>query len=143
MSSTLTLGSGVTIDTSALGPDASVYWIAPGTGDAVTLGPNADFQGNILANGSIIFDPGATDGCGRALSHTAVTFAGVGTTAESGEGSPDPNQVGGGCTGNLGTTGGLNGGGPGPGPVSTPEPGMFALLSSGLALGLLKLRKLR
>lgn len=143
MSSTLTLGSGVTIDTSALGPDASVYWVAPSTADAVTLGPNADFEGNILANGSIIFDAGATVGCGRALSHTAVTFAGVGTTAESGEGSPDPNQVGGGCTGNLGTTGGLNGGGgPGPGPVSTPEPGTLALLSSGL-LGMvfLTLRK--
>jgi hypothetical protein len=134
MSSTLTLGSGVTIDTSALGPDASLYWVAPSTGDAVTLGPNADAQGNFLAQGSIIFDPGATVGCGRVLSHTAVTFAGVGTTAEPGEGAPDPNQVGGGCTGNLANSGGLNGGGPGPGPV--PEPGTLALLSSGLLLGM-------
>jgi hypothetical protein len=141
MSSTLTLGSGVTIDTSALGPDASLYWVAPSTGDAVTLGPNADAAGNFLAQGSIIFDPGATVGCGRALSHTAVTFAGVGTTAESGEGAADPNQVGGGCTGALASSGGLNGGGQGPGPV--PEPGTLALLSSGLALGFLKRRKLR
>jgi hypothetical protein len=144
MSSTLTLGSGVTVDTSGLGAGSSLYWLAPGTTTAVTLGPNADFQGNILTNGSIIFDPGATVGCGRALSQNKlVSFAGVGTTKEAGEAAVEPNQVGGGCLGLLANSGGLNGGGPGPGPVSTPEPGTFALLSSGLAIGLLKLRKLR
>jgi type VI secretion system secreted protein VgrG len=141
---TLTLASGVTIDTSALDATSSVYWLAPDGTTAVTLGDNADFQGNILANGSIIFDPGATVGCGRALSQNKlVSFAGVGTSKETGEGAPDPNLVGGGCTGNLVNSGGLNGGGPGPGPVSTPEPSTFALLSSGLAIALVALRKSR
>jgi hypothetical protein len=141
---TLTLDSGVTIDTSALDATSSVYWVALDPTTAVTLGPNADAEGNFLTNGSIIFDPGATVGCGRALSENKlVSFAGVGTTVETGESAADPNQVGGGCTGNLAGSGGLNGGGPGPGPVSTPEPGTFALLLSGLALGFLKRRKSR
>ena len=71
MSSTLTLGTDVTIDTSAVGAGSSAYWVTPSTGTAVTLGPNADFEGNILASGAIAFDPGATDGCGRALSENA------------------------------------------------------------------------
>ena len=133
MSSTLTLGTDVTIDTSAVGAGSSAYWVTPSTGTAVTLGPNADFEGNILASGAIAFDPGATDGCGRALSENGlVSFAGQGTVVEPGEGSLEANQVGGGCTGNLAGSGGLNGGGTGPGPVSTPEPGTLALLSSGL-----------
>ena len=61
-----------------------------------------------------------------------MSFAGQGTVVEPGEGSLEANQVGGGCTGNLAGSGGLNGGGTGPGPVSTPEPGTLALLSSGL-----------
>jgi hypothetical protein len=144
---TLTLASGVTIDTSALNASSSVYWLAPDGTTAVTLGNNADFQGNILANGSIIFDPGATVGCGRALSQNKlVSFAGVGTTKETGEGAPDPNLVGGGCTGNLAGSGGLNGGGPGPGPVSnTPEPGTLLLLGTGIAglVGTARMRRTR
>lgn len=143
MSSTLTLGTDVTIDTSALGAGSSVYWVTPSTGTAVTLGPNADAEGNFLASGAIVFDPGATVGCGRALSENGlVSFAGQGTVAETGEGSLDANQVGGGCSGVLASSGGLNGGGPGPGPVSTPEPGTFVLLLAGLpAIGLLMYRK--
>jgi len=141
MSSTLTLGPGVTIDIGGLGAGSSLYWLAPGATTAVTLGTNADFQGNILANGSIIFDPGATDGCGRALSQNKiVSFAGVGTTVETGESAVEANQVGGGCLGVLANSDSLNGGS---GPVSAPEPGTLTLLSSGLAIGLLKLRKLR
>src|ERR1700674_479042 len=108
MSSTLTLDSGVTVDTSGLGAGSSVYWLAPSDTTAVTLGPNADFQGNILANGAIIFDAGATDGCGRALSqHKLVSFAGVGTTIEPDVLVAEPNQVGGGCSGSLANSGGL------------------------------------
>jgi type VI secretion system secreted protein VgrG len=145
MSSTLTLGTDVTINTSALGAGSSLYWVAPSTGTAVTLGPNADAEGNFLASGAIVFDPGATVGCGRALSENGlVSFAGQGTVAEPSEGSLDANQVGGGCTGNLANSGGLNGGGPGPGPVPAPEPGTLALLSSGLlAMAFLAFRKSR
>jgi hypothetical protein len=143
MSSSLTTGSGTTLDTSGLGAGSSVYWVAQ-AGSFITLGVNTDWAGNLLSPSAITFDLGAQDPCGRALAKTLVHFDGVGTTTETGEGAVEPNLVGGaGCTGNLAGSGGLNGGGPGPGPVSTPEPGTFALLSSGLALGLLTLRKLR
>jgi hypothetical protein len=143
MSSSLTTGSGTTLDTSGLGAGSSVYWVAQ-AGSFITLGVNTDWAGNLLSPSAITFDLGAQDPCGRALAKTLVHFDGVGTTKETNEGAVEPNLVGGaGCTGNLAGSGGLNGGGPGPGPVSTPEPGTFALLSSGLAIALLKLRKLR
>jgi hypothetical protein len=138
MSSTLTLASGVKVDVSALDATSGVYWLAPDPTTAVTLGVDAAFAGNILTNGSIVFDMGAQDGCGRALSQNKlVSFAGADPATIDGR----PNLVGGGCSGALADSGGLNGGGPGPGPV--PEPGTFALLSAGLAIGLLMLRKLR
>ena len=95
MSSALVTGSGATVDVSALGAASSVFWIVR---SSATLGPNTDFAGNILALTSIGFDPGATDLCGRALARNgSVTFAGVGTTVESGESTADANQVGGKC----------------------------------------------
>lgn len=120
MSSSLVTGSGTTVDVSSLGAGDSVYWIVR---SSATLGDNADFAGNILALTSITFDPGATDLCGRALARNGlVSFAGVGTTPETGEGAVEPNQVGGGCS----VSGGLNGGGS---PV--PEPATLSLLSLG------------
>jgi hypothetical protein len=129
MSSSLITASGTTVDTSTLGPDASVYWIVQ---SAATLGDNTDFEGNILALDQIAFDPGAQDPCGRALSKTAgVTFAGVGTTIETGQSAVEPNLVSIGCGNTTATTGGgFNGGGGTP--VSTPEPGTLVLLSSGV-----------
>jgi hypothetical protein len=132
MSSSLITGSSATVNLIGFGPDNSVYWIVP---SFTTLGDSTAFAGNILAHDLIAFDPGAQDLCGRALSQTSgVTFAGAAPATTVGR----PNLVGGGC----GSSGGLNGG-PGPSPVPTPEPSMFALLSSGLAIGLLKLLKLR
>jgi hypothetical protein len=135
MSSTLEIGSGTTVDVSKVGAGSSVYWIVPGT--AAELGSNTDFAGNILAYGLVAFDPGATDLCGRAFSQAAgVTFAGVGTTIETGESAVEANQVGGGC--GLGSGGGLNGlggTGGGGGGTPTPEPGTLSLLAlfSGIA----------
>jgi hypothetical protein len=130
MSSTLEIGSGTTVDVSKVGAGSSVYWIVPGT--AAELGSNTDFAGNILAYGLVAFDPGATDLCGRAFSQAAgVTFAGVGTTIETGESAVEANQVGGGC--GLGSGGGLNGLGGTGGGTSTPEPGTLSLLALGLS----------
>jgi hypothetical protein len=136
MSSSLIAGSGTTVDTSTLGPNASVYWIV---NSAATLGPNADFAGNILALDQIAFDPGAQDPCGRALSKTAgVTFAGVGVTVESDASALEPNLVSIGCGNAVGTTGGgLNGGGGTT--VTAAEPSTLALLPFGL-FGIIALR---
>jgi hypothetical protein len=124
MSSSLITGVGTTVDVSSLGPTASVFWVVR---SSATLGDNADFAGNILALTSIAFDPGATDLCGRALARNGlVSFAGVGTAKETGEGAVEPNQVGGGCF----ASGSLNGG-PGPGPA-VPEPATLTLLGIGL-----------
>ena len=148
MSSSLITGSSATVNVSSLGAGNSVYWIVP---SAATLGDQTVFAGNILALAQIAFDPGAQDPCGRALSRTAgVTFAGASPATTTGV----PNVVGGSCaTGNVvGTgsngivTGGTSGGGlnGGNGPVPTPEPGTFALLSSGLlAMVFLTFRKSR
>ena len=124
MNDTLITGAGTTVDVSTLGPTASVFWVVR---SSATLGPNADFAGNIVALTSISFDPGATDLCGRALARNGkVEFAGVGTTIEPDVLAVEPNQVGGGCLG----SGSLNGG-PGPGPA-VPEPATLTLLGIGL-----------
>jgi len=135
MSSSLTTGSGSTVDVSGLGAGSAVYWVLQSSG-AAELGANTDFEGNLLSPTAITFDAGATIDCGRALAKTLVHFDGVGTAAETGESTPDPNRVGGGgCTGNLADTGALNGGGPGPGTGggTVPEPGTLLLLSFGFA----------
>jgi hypothetical protein len=146
MSSSLITGSGTTLDTSLLGAGSSVYWVAQ-AGSAITLGDNTDWAGNLLSPSAITFNPGATDDCGRALGETLVHFDGVGTAMETLESAVEPNRVGGaGCTGNLAGSGGLNGGGTGPGgsPPAVPEPGTLALLSSGLlAMVFLTFRKSR
>ena len=144
MSSSLNADSASTVDISHLGAGSSVYWLVPTS--TATLGANTDFAGNILSGSSIIFDPGATDLCGRALAKAAVTFAGVGTTKETGESAVEANQVGGSCfLGNVsGTTGGGSGGGlnggTGGGGTGVPEPATYVLLSAGI-LCIILLRK--
>jgi Ice-binding-like len=124
MSTTLTLQPDVTVNVSALDATSSVYWLAPDSTTAVTLGINDDMEGNMLANGAIIFDTGATVGCGRALSQNKlVSFAGQDPT------SLEENLLGGGCTGSLANSNGLSGG-----TVVTPEPGTFGLFGAGLGL---------
>jgi Ice-binding-like len=139
----LTTDSGSSVLVSGTGTGAGLYWQV---GSKATLGSGSSLLGNFLAGTAIEFDPGAQITCGRAFGKAEVTFAGnLGATV-----SGTPNQVGfAGCNGfNSGTIipGGLGGKdtvGGGTGGAAVPEPGTFALLSSGLALGLLKLRKQR
>lgn len=125
---TLTTGSGSAVDVINSGSGAGVYWVA---GSSATLGTTTSFEGNILATDSITLDTGATDGCGRVLASTgAVTM--------------DNNTISIGCAGTYGSgTNGFSGAGSGT-VTTTPEPSTFALVLSGLlAIGFLKLRKLR
>jgi hypothetical protein len=139
----LTTGTGSSVLVNGTGTGAGVYFQV---GSQATLGQDSVLQGNFLAGTAIAFAPGAQITCGRAFTDTAagtaVTFAGGSPTPQNNLVSVGP------CT--NGSTSGLNGGTlvtpPGGGPpvvVPTPEPGTFALLSSGLALGFLKRRKLR
>jgi len=64
MTSTLTTSSNSVVDVTGLSPGDSVFWVVE---SSATLGNNTAFEGNILANTSITFNPGATDLCGRAL----------------------------------------------------------------------------
>jgi len=144
------IGSGLTTDslshvvvTGTGAASAGVYWVI-GTGGqtgGATLGSNSTFQGNILADSFVTLDPGAQITCGRAFADTLVHFDGQGTTAPFPE-----NAVNSGLCASGSPNGNNNGvitpgGGVGPG-TPVPEPGTLALLSSGLALGFLKRRKL-
>jgi hypothetical protein len=137
MSSTLITAPDSTIDVSALQPSDSIFWVVD---SSATLGDNTVFEGNILAHTSITFDPGATDLCGRALAETAlVHFAGQGTASPFTE-----NQVSIGCTETTTSAGSNNGFDNTAASTSVPEPGTFALLSSGLlAMVFLAFRKSR
>jgi Ice-binding-like/PEP-CTERM motif len=142
--SALNTASSSVINVTNTGSGAGVYWVLPTTSGSATLGSNSVFAGNILANISITAGTNVTDPCGRLLTQTAsVTLAGTDT-------------IGIGCSGALAGSNGLSGGGtitispagvpvvtPLP-PVSTPEPGTFALLSFGLfAMLFLTFRKSR
>ncbi|HVS90247.1 MAG TPA: ice-binding family protein [Candidatus Acidoferrum sp.] len=90
---------------------------------AATLGTTTTFLGTIISNAGIVLQTGATMGCGRAISLAAsVTL--------------DTNNISNGCL--VSSSGTVTP----PTPISAPEPGTFGLLSVGLAIGLLKLRKL-
>jgi len=124
--STLITAPNSVINVSGLSPSDSLFWVVE---SSATLGDNTVFEGNILALTSISFDPGATDGCGRALArNAAVTFAGQDAT------SLIENQISIGCTNTSGAGGeGFNGvDTTNTSPVAAPEPGTFVLLLSGL-----------
>jgi len=118
-SSTLVTGSNSVvqfINAPSVGFNPGVYW---NVGSSATLGTNSTFQGNILAEISVGLTTGAIIGCGRALADTgAVTM--------------DTNTISTGCNGSLSVSSGGVVIGPGGTPLATPEPGTFALLSSGL-----------
>jgi hypothetical protein len=138
-------GSKVIIENADAG--AGLFWDVR---SSATIDTTTSFEGNILALTAITLNNSATIGCGRALAQNAAV-------------KMNTNTIGGGCSGSLTGSSGLGGGltvRSGPGGVVTvggggispvtgtipgtiPEPGTFGLLSFGLALGLLKLRKLR
>jgi len=123
ISSSLTTSPGSLVDVSHLSPTDSLFWIV---GSTATLGNSTMFEGNILALTDIIFDPGATDPCGRALAQNGkVTFAGQDPTTLT------ENQVSLTCSGNLAGSNGLAGGTSSGGGTSVPEPGTWLLLGLG------------
>ncbi len=131
--SSLTAQAGSTVNLINAGSNVGVYWVETAS---ASLLAGSTFVGNILATTSITLGQGATITCGSALANTGtVTMIN--------------NTISNGCNGGAMITSGGTvvgvGGGPAPGPGTTPvsEPGTFALLSSGLAVSLLALRKLR
>lgn len=134
--SALTAQAGSVVNLINAGSNVGVYWVTQAAGAQLLAG--ATFVGNILANTSITLGQGATITCGSALANTG-TVTMINNTITNG------------CQGSLMITpggtvvAGTGGTLPGPGspPVSTPEPGTFALLGSGLAISLLKVCKLR
>jgi hypothetical protein len=134
--SSLTAQAGSVVNLINAGSNVGVYWV---TTASASILAGASFVGNILAHTSITLGQGATITCGSALANTG-TVTMINNTITNG------------CQGSLAITpggtvvtviGGTTPPPPGTPPVVTPEPGTFALLSSGLALGLLKLRKSR
>src|SRR6202521_1186099 len=132
--SSLTAQAGSVVNLINAGSNVGVYWVT--TASASVLA-GANFVGNILATTSITLGQGATITCGSALANTG-TVTMINNTITNG------------CQGSIMITpggtvvGGPGGGGvPGPGtpPTSVPEPGIFALLSAGLAIGLLSCAK--
>ena len=134
LAAALTTGSGSIV--SVIGGNASteVYFLV---GSQATLGPGSTFAGNILAGTSVVFDSTAKIECGRAFARTAsVTMIDnllSDTCAAAGLGTL-PSDF-----GSLSFSGGTSGGGIQP----IPEPGTLTLLSMGLGVGFLWLRKFR
>lgn len=130
IASSLTTASASTVQVINAGsPGAFGGGITWAVTSAATLGTTTTFLGTIIAQAGVVLQTGATIGCGRAISLTAsVTL--------------DTNVLSNTCTVSAGTGGGGGTITP-PGPLAVPEPGTLALLSSGLAIGLLKRRKLR
>ena len=119
--STLTTASGSSVVLQGWNPTDSVYWAV---GSSATLGSTTSFQGNLISLTDDSLVTKAKDGCGSII-------------ALNGQVSLQMNTIATGCNAATAT---IVGGTP---PGTVPEPGTFALLSSGLALGFLKRRKLR
>ncbi len=137
------VGSSLTAETGSVvqlihntGTNVGVYWVEPTASASLLAG--SMFVGNILAHSDITLGSAVTITCGSALANIGQVTMIHDTISTGCNGFPFISSSG-------TVTGGPNGIGPvpGPGTAPVPEPGTFALLSSGLALGLLTLRKLR
>jgi type VI secretion system secreted protein VgrG len=130
---TLTANSGSKVLITNAGANDNVIWLV---GSSATIGTGVAFDGYIIANTELVaMQTGATDGCGSVTSLQAAvtldtnTISRTCTISTGGGGMPPAGTVIPTVTGNTTTI--------------TPEPGTLALLSSGLAIGFLKRRKLR
>jgi hypothetical protein len=132
--STLTTGSGSSVVIENANSTDNVFWQI---GSSATLGTTTAFAGNIIALTSVTLDTGATDLCGSVIARNGAVTMDQNTISNTCQ-FTGGEMIGGGTGGGPGVPGG--GGGSG---GTVPEPGTLALLSSGLAIGLLKLRKLR
>jgi hypothetical protein len=139
---TAAVGSNVVLENQGSMPSTDgVYWVES-AGGAVLDG--STFVGNDLAYSSVTMTAGEDITCGSALANTGdVTF--INDTITTGCNSlyfSGPGSTGAVITTNGGAT--TTTPGAGSAPVATPEPGTFALLSSGLlGLGFLAFRKSR
>ena len=109
--SLLTTASGSSVIIEGAGTDDNVYWEV----DTAALGTTTAFVGNIIAQTSISLANGATINCGSAIALTGAVTMIDNTISTCG-------------TGSSGGTGGTGGGGVN----TTPEPGTFGLLATGI-----------
>jgi len=117
--STLTTASGSSVVIEGAGTGDNVYWHV---GSSATLGTTTAFIGDIIANTSITLNTGVTITCGDAialtgavtLDHNTISTCAGGTNGTGGSGG----------TGGTGVAGGVIN--------TTPEPGTFGLLATGI-----------
>ena len=132
LANALTTASGSAVHVINGNSGTEVYWVL---GSSATLGSGSSFAGNILAYSSVSLDATAKIDCGRAFARTEAV-------------SLIDNVVSDNCSAQgFGTGrsdfGSLGFSGADAGPASVPEPGTLGLLSIGLGLGFLSLRKFR
>ena len=138
----LTTASNSSVDVLNGDAGSGVYWLlgvtgGSGTGSA-TLGSSTTFAGNILALDSISLDSTAKIECGRAIALNAAVTMITNTISDTCTSTLTPGRT---DFGSLGFSGGSSANGIGG--IGTPEPGTLTLLSMGLGLGFLLLRRFR
>jgi type VI secretion system secreted protein VgrG len=111
--STLTTASASSVIIEGAGMDDNVYWEV---GSSATLGTTTSFIGDIIADESITLDTGATIACGDAIALNGAVTLDDNTISTCAGGT--------GGVGGTGTTGGVV--------STTPEPGTFPLLATGI-----------
>src|ERR1019366_9225874 len=138
----LTTASNSSVDVLNGDAGSGVYWLlgvtgGSGTGSA-TLGSSTTFAGNILALDSISLDSTAKIECGRAIALNAAVTMITNTISDTCTSTLTPGRT---DFGSLGFSGGSSANGIGG--IGTPEPGTLTLLSMGLGVGFLLLRRFR
>jgi type VI secretion system secreted protein VgrG len=119
--STLTTGSGSSVNVLNGGADSGIYW---DVGSSATLGTTTTFAGNILADQSVTLNNSARILCGRAIALNAAVTMDTNTISSScaGGGGYDSGR---GDFGSQGFSGSAAAGGP------VPEPAAWALMLAG------------